>query len=192
MPPRKKATPAGTDPNATPDPQTTRTVRSSARLASQRTVVAANLDLTTDGATSSKPALKAKTKAAPKPKPASKTAKSASKTRSKRTKADVDDNKDDAPASKKPKTATVDEEEEEEEEEEENDMAIDTQDEKKDDKKASKKDDKKMVTFTLCQLFVPIDLRVKVTVLQRGAAPVDPYSGMVGQCPAAPLRSAHL
>jgi len=184
MPPRKKATPAGIDSNATPGSQNTRTVRSSARLASQAVAVAANSDLATDGATSSKPAPKAKTKAAPKPKPASKTTKPASKARSKRTKADVDDDENDAPASKKPKTATVDEEEED-------DMAVDTQDDKKDDNKADNKDDRKMVAFTLCQWFVPIDLRVKVTVLQRGAAPVDPYSGMVGRFPAASPQPAH-
>ncbi|KAF9652042.1 PARP-domain-containing protein [Thelephora ganbajun] len=143
MPPRKKAAPAVTDSNATPDPPTTKAVRSSARLASQATAVV-NSDSTTDRATSSKSSSKTKTKATPKPKPASKAVNPASKARSKRTKADASDNEDDAPASKKPKIATVDEEDEE------GAMDVDTQ------------GDRKMVT-----------------ILQRGAAPVDPHSGMV-------------
>ena len=162
MPPRKKAAPADTDPNVTQDPPTTRTVRSSARIASQAIPVAASSD-TADGATSSKPASKARNKAPPKPKPASKTTKPASKVRSKRAKADADDDEDVAPASKKPKISVVDEEEEED------GMDVDT------------KDDKKMVTPTMCWWFVPADPCIKVTVLQRGAAPVDPHSGMVGQ-----------
>lgn len=130
MPPRKKAAPVDTDPHATQDPPTTRTVRSSARLTSQAIAAAANSNSTIDGATSSKPASKSKTKAAPKPKPASKTTKQPSKVGSKRTKADAGDDED-TPPSKKPKTRAIDEEEED-------DMDLDT------------KDDKKMVTSTSC------------------------------------------
>lgn len=64
-------------------------------------------------------------------------------------------------------------------------MDVDAQDDKKGDKA-----DKKMVTSALYQLFAPADARVQVTVLQRGAAPVDPYSWMVGQCPTVSVRSA--
>lgn len=153
MPPRKKAAPADISSNVTPDPPTTRTLRSSARLATQAAAVVAKSGPTTNGATSSKPASKAKNSATSKPKPASKTTKPASKARSKRTKADTSDDEDHGVrTSKKPKTATVDEEEEET-------MNVDAQDDNKDDekddnkdnKKADKKDDKKMVTFTLRQ-----------------------------------------
>lgn len=46
------------------------------------------------------------------------------------------------------------------------------------------KDDKKMVTFHVMPV-VRADLHVKASVVQpkRSAVPVDPYSGMVGQCP---------
>jgi len=131
MPPRKKAAPADTDSHAIQDPLTARTVRSSARLSSQVLVGAANSNPTTDRASSSRPASKAKTKATPKPKSASKTAKLPSKVGSKRTKADTDDDEDGAPASKKPKTTTIDEEEED---------AIDL----------DTKDDKKMVASMSC------------------------------------------
>ena len=123
MPPRKKAVPANADASTTPDPLTTRAVRSSARLASQGTAAVAKSDSTTDGTTSSKPASKAKTKAA------SKATKPASNARPKRTKADAGDGEEDAPASKKPKTTSIQEEEEEE------DMDVDTQCDKKEDKK---------------------------------------------------------
>jgi len=172
MPPKKKATPANTNSNATSDPPTTRTVRSSARVASQAIVMAANSDSTADGATSSKPASKTKARAATNSKPPSKTTRPASKTRSKRTKADADDEEDETPVSKKPKTATVDEDEEED------DMDVDTE------------DDRKMVTLPLCQWFAPADLHLEITVLRRGAAPVDPHSGMVGQCPTASIQPA--
>jgi len=109
MPPRKKAAPTDTDANVTPNPSTTRMVRSSTRLASQATRVVAKSGSKTDGATSSKP-----------------TSKPASKARSKRTKADTVDDEDDTPASKKPKTAVVDEEEI---------MDVNAQDDKKADKK---------------------------------------------------------
>lgn len=141
MPPRKKAAPTDISSNATSDPPTTRTVRSSARLASQAIAVAANLDLTTDGTTSSKPASRARSKAA------SKTTKPASNSRSKRTKADADDEEDDAPASKKPKTTTV------QEEEEEDAMDADTRNEKN--------DNKKMVITVLCLWFAPADTRIR-------------------------------
>ena len=114
MPPRKKAAPADTDSQAIQDPPTTRTVRSSSRLASQAIAVATNSNSATNGTTSSKPASKARTKAAPKPKPGSKTTKPTSKVGSKRGKADTSGDEDDAPASKRPKTTTVDEGEEDE------------------------------------------------------------------------------
>ena len=144
MPPRKKAAPTDISSNVTPDPPTTRTVRSSARLASQAIAVAANPDLTTDGTTSSKPASRARSKAA---KATSKTTKPASNSRSKRTKADADDEEDDAPASKKPKTTTVQEEEEED--------AMDA------DTKNEKNDNKKMVISALCLWFAPADTRAR-------------------------------
>lgn len=136
MPPRKKA---GT---ADADPQTTRTVRSSARIASQAIPVAANSDPTINAVTSSKPPSKAKAKAPPKSKPASKVAQPTNKARSKRSKVDIDDG-DDGPVPKKSKTAPVDEEEDT--------MEVDTQDNEKDDKK----DDRKMVTFPLCYRCTP-------------------------------------
>jgi len=141
MPPRKKAAPTDISSNATPDPLTTRTVRSSARLASQAIAVTANPDLTTDRTTSSKPASKARTKAAPK------TTKPASNTRSKRTKADAGDEEDDGPVSKKPKTTTVQEEEEED--------AMDA------DTRNDKKDNEKMVTSALSLWFTPANARVR-------------------------------
>lgn len=120
MAPRKKAAPANTDADAIPDPPTMRAVRSSTRLASQGTA-AAKSDSTTDRTTSTKPASKAKTKV--------KTTKPASNTRPKRIKADASDGDEGAPASKKPKTTSVQEKEEEE------DMDVDTQGDKKEDKK---------------------------------------------------------
>ena len=128
MPPRKKAAPVNIESNATPDPSTTRTVRSSARLASQAIAVAANSDPTADRTTSSEPASKAKT------------TKSASSAKPKRTKAEAGGNEDDTPASKKQKIATA------QEEEEGDAMDVDSQDGKKGDKK----DDKKMVISVLC------------------------------------------
>jgi hypothetical protein len=137
MPPRKKAAPTDTNPNA--DFPGTGAVRSSARLASQVKAVAVNPDLTTNRAVAKPPShLKVKATLA-KSKPASKSTQSTSKPRSKRTKAGTDDNEDDAPVSKKLKTTTIDEEEEDA-----MNMDIRVDNDNKDDKK----DDKKMVTPT--------------------------------------------
>lgn len=128
MPPRKKAVPA--------DPPTTRTVRSSARLASQAIAVAANSDTTTTG-DAFNPSSNATIQAPPKPKPAS--SRGNSKSGSKRTKADTDGNESDLPAPKKLKSVTVDEKDEDA-----MDMVV------TDDKRDSNKDKRKMVTSKSC------------------------------------------
>jgi len=162
MPPRKKVAPDDSGSHAIRDPPTTGSVRSIARLASRGMAVAANLNPTTDGATSSKPASKAKTNIAPIHNPASQTTKPPGSPGAGHTGADAGDDGDDVPASKSP-------------------ADVDT------------RGDKKMVTSTSFQQFARADFCIKAPVLQleRGAAPVDPHSGMVGKCPIASVGSVY-
>ena len=134
---------------------TTGSVRSIAKFASRGMGVAASSNPTTDGTTASKPASKAKINVAPKPNPASKTTKppGGAGAGAGHTGAGAGDDGDNVPASRRPVDPTT-------------------------------KDDKKTVVSMSCQQFARADLCVKASVvrLERGVAPVDPHSGMVGQC----------
>ena len=138
--------------------------RTSARNAAKAASASASQDASQPAAA---PASKAKAKA-----PASKAKAPASKAKGKRKRnEDEEDDKDagdDEPDAKKTKKAKDDDEAEQE------------------------KEKKKMVWQTTCVRRKKSADLSQVTVVKRGAAPVDPHSGMVGECPGRCLVAGRL